>query len=290
MKNNFLLLLCLSLAASAATQELLFQGEELIFPTSQAHGQMFSAVLVTKDKKVIVFDGGRHKDNAHLISIIKQYSDTVDLWILTHAHGDHTDQLVEFINATPDALKVKQICYNFPPLDWIVKHEKESEAEATRIYNALEKTTIPKKIVKKGDVFELDGVHVEVINEPDLTILANPVNNASIVFNVAFAGKKLLITGDIGVQMGDKLVKECPDKLVSDIVVMSHHGQHGANKNFYAATKMSIAVWPTPQWLWDNNNGGGPGSGPWVTNYVKCWLQDLKVKRQYVTTKEVRLK
>ncbi len=63
---------------------------------------------------------------------------------------------------------------------------------------------------------------------------------------------------------------------------MSHHGQHGAKKTFYAAVKPKVAIWPTAEWLWDNDAGKGPGSGPWKTNFVKCWMQELGVKRNYV--------
>ena len=47
---------------------------------------------------------------------------------------------------------------------------------------------------------------------------------------------------------------------------------------------------PTPQWLWDNNHAGrGYGSGPWLTNYVKCWMQDIGVKRQFLLTRDAAL-
>ena len=54
--------------------------------------------------------------------------------------------------------------------------------------------------------------------------------------------------------------------------------------------KPEICVWPTPQWLWDNNHAGrGYGSGPWLTNYVKCWMQDIGVKRQFLLTRDAAL-
>jgi len=91
--------------------------------------------------------------------------------------------------------------------------------------------------------------------------------------------------------MADKMLKPVPkEKIKSDIVFLSHHGQNGANKNFYAAVKPEICVWPTPQWLWDNNQAGrGYGSGPWLTNYVKCWMQDIGVKRQFLLTRDAAL-
>ena len=51
---------------------------------------------------------------------------------------------------------------------------------------------------------------------------------------------------------------------------------------------------PTPKWLWDNdaatglpNRRGGVGSGRFRTNYVKCWLQELAVREQYLLTEDI---
>ena len=50
------------------------------------------------------------------------------------------------------------------------------------------------------------------------------------------------MTGDIGEQAGDRLLGEIPDRLPHDVVFMSHHGQHGAKKTFYAAVKPEVAI------------------------------------------------
>ena len=91
--------------------------------------------------------------------------------------------------------------------------------------------------------------------------------------------------------MADKMLETVPhEKIKSDVVFLSHHGQNGANKNFYEVVNPEICVWPTVHWLWENNSGGqGPGSGPWLTNYVKCWMQDIGVKRQFLLTKDAAL-
>ena len=54
-------------------------------------------------------------------------------------------------------------------------------------------------------------------------------------------------------------------------------------KNFLTGGVALAAVWPTPSWLWDNRvTNGTPGSGPWRTNFTKCWMQDLGVKKNYM--------
>ena len=81
-------------------------------------------------------------------------------------------------------------------------------------------------------------------------------------------------------------MKKLGSRLKHDIVFLAHHGQNGVAKEFYAAVKPEVAIWPTPTWLWDNNNGGGLGSGPWLTNFVKCWMQELGVKKNYLLVKD----
>ena len=53
---------------------------------------------------------------------------------------------------------------------------------------------------------------------------------------------------------------------------------------FYAAVKPKAVIWHTPDWLWENDVGQGPGSGPFKTNYTKCWMQELGVKEHHVLT------
>ena len=83
------------------------------------------------------------------------------------------------------------------------------------------------------------------------------------------------------------LIDEYGDALKADIVVLSHHGQNGASREFYQKVAPEIAIWQTPSWLWDNDSGGGPGSGSWKTNYVKCWLQDLGIRKQFRNVKDI---
>lgn len=68
-----------------------------------------------------------------------------------------------------------------------------------------------------------------------------------------------------------------------DIVQMSHHGQNGVGYEVYKALNPKICLWPTPQWLWDNDKGNGPGTGPWTTQETRNWMVRLGIKEYYVT-------
>ena len=81
---------------------------------------------------------------------------------------------------------------------------------------------------------------------------------------------------------GQFLLKEAGDRLKADIVQMAHHGQNGVDKKVYMAVAPRICLWPTPQWLWDNDNGDGYDSGAWRTLETRQWIEELGVERNYV--------
>ena len=56
---------------------------------------------------------------------------------------------------------------------------------------------------------------------------------------------------------------------------MAHHGQDGVDRDFYNIVKPKICLYTAPLWLWDNNSGGGKGSGPWKTLETRRWMEEL---------------
>jgi beta-lactamase superfamily II metal-dependent hydrolase len=263
-------------------------GEKLIFTKSAINSIMEAVVVVTPNRHIIVFDGGRPEDGKHLAEVISQYSDTVDYWFLSHAHSDHCGALMTIAKKMPDALKIKNVLYAFPPQEWLAETEKGSAKETATVCTEVAAFPWPQTILKKGDKFEIDGAVVDVLNFYDLNITNNSCNNSSLVFSLKMGGRRLIFPGDIGVEMSKVLIDEYGDDLKADIVVLSHHGQSGASREFYKRVAPEIAIWQTPTWLWDNNNGGrGPGSGPWQTNYVKCWLQELNVRKQFRNIEDI---
>ena len=63
---------------------------------------------------------------------------------------------------------------------------------------------------------------------------------------------------------------------------MAHHGQNGATLELYKKIDPSYALWPTPDWLWDNNIGDGFDTGPYKTIETRNWMKSLNVKKNYI--------
>ena len=91
-----------------------------------------------------------------------------------------------------------------------------------------------------------------------------------------------MVLGDTGVNLSKKLLDTQKEKLKSDIVQMSHHGQNGATKELYSQIQPQICMWPTPEWLWKNDSGTGEDSGTWKTKATRKWMEELNVKENYV--------
>ena len=250
---------------------------------------MLSTLFRSPSGKLVVIDGGWAKDGEFLHSVLKQFGGEVDAWFLTHAHGDHYKALGGILKRPVlGGLKIRRVVHNFLPLDFIASTEAACAPHVAAFLDDLAKSGIAVETPKPGDRYDFgEGLTFECLNTYDLAMRRDAVNNSSICYRVENAGKSVLVTGDLAAEMGDKLIRTLPpEKLKCDICFLAHHGQAGAKKSFYEVVRPEICIWPTPQWLWDNDLGGthGPGSGPFLTNYTKCWMQELGVKRQYLLT------
>ena len=95
--------------------------------------------------------------------------------------------------------------------------------------------------------------------------------------------KSILFLGDTGIESSQKLIEnQSENKLKSNIVQMAHHGQSGASEELYQIIKPEICLWPTPDWLWDNNAGEGINTGNWKTLETRSWMENLKVEKNII--------
>ncbi|MBR5626285.1 MAG: hypothetical protein IKW74_01530, partial [Thermoguttaceae bacterium] len=127
-----------------------------------------------------------------------------------------------------------------------------------------------------------DNITVTVLNDYNLELTSNPINNSSIVFRVDTGKTSLLFLGDLGKEAGDALLNSQPELLKCDIVQMAHHGQQGVDEKFYQHVNPRICLWPTPDWLWDNNSGNGYDTGPWKTLETRAWMEKLNIEANYI--------
>jgi len=251
---------------------------------SQGTQQMMSYVMESEGGKVVVIDGGRVLDGNYLKNFLASHGNHVDAWFITHTHSDHVGAL-SWVLHNPADLVIDNIYASFPPADWMEDFYDADAMDSFETFtNALAVAGKSYTGVGSGDVFDIDEIHIEILSVENTNITDNAVNNSSMMMRVSDPAKSVLFAGDLGDLAGDYLLGVVDhQKLKADYVQMAHHGQAGVGENFYQVVQPDYCLWPTPLWLWNNDNGGGYDSGPWTTLETRQWMDDLNVKSNYVS-------
>ena len=244
--------------------------------------QMMGYILKTKNNKIIVIDGGTIDDTENLVEQINKHGGKVDAWFLTHLHDDH---LGAFSNITNDEqIQIEKIYCSFNEYSWYEENEPSRAEFSKQILEILKQDNIKDKVedVSLNQDINIDDIKVEILGIKNPEITENAGNEQSMVVKFDTGKTTFLVLGDTGIKSSEKLLKTQKEKLKSDIVQMAHHGQSGATKELYEQINPTICMWPTPEWLWNNDSGEGKGSGPWKTLETRLWMEELKVKKNYV--------
>ena len=284
-KKKILIIILAMIIIFIGIVEIIRKNEKYIELTQlkdNSANQMMGYIIKTSTGKVIVVDGGNDADEPNLVEHIKALGNKVDVWFITHPHGDHASAIIRVIEETD--IPIEKIYYTMNDLEWYKTYAEERAWEAERFYNALQNERIKDNIeeVKLNQIINIDFIKCEILGVKNPEITNNAFNNSSMVIKMNLEKSSILFLGDTGEESGDKLLNTQKDKLKSDIVQVAHHGQRGAKESLYQEIKPTICLWPTPKWLCDNDNGGGKDSGQWKTLETRAWMEKLGVKKNIV--------
>ena len=266
--------------ASAAISSGTMGVGELWMLGSATGAQNLSIVIKSPHGKLIVIDGGWEADAEKLSSLILQQGGKVDAWLITHPHEDHVGALCAILDDTARKIKIDKIYCSLATPDWYRQVSPTGPGVADQLLTAFTKLPVGTVTnnIGRGTEINIDDVNIRVLNNRGVYTY-NGVNNSSLVYKIRVSGQSILILGDLAYDGGKDLIKTCTAaELKSDIVQMAHHGQQGVDQDAYALIAPTTCLWPTPAWLWDNDNGGGIGSGPWGTLTTRAWMDGLGVK------------
>lgn len=253
---------------------------ELWMLGSPTGAQNLSIVIKSPHGKLIVIDGGWEADADKLSSLILQQGGKVDAWLITHPHEDHVGALCAILNDSARKIKIDKIYCSLATPDWYRQVSPTGAGIADQLLSAFTKLPVGTVTnnIGRGTEINIDDVNIRVLNNRGVYTY-NGVNNSSLVYKIRVSGQSILILGDLAYDGGKDLIKSCTvAELKSDIVQMAHHGQQGVDQDAYALIAPTTCLWPTPAWLWNNDNGGGVGSGPWGTLTTRAWMDALGVK------------
>lgn len=215
---------------------------------SVGHGAC--VVLETPDGQTLLYDAGSLGPPEYATQTISGY-----LWergilridgiIVSHADVDH-------YNAIPGLLerfRVGTIYVSPAMFDW---YGATGPSEAPQVLQrAIEAAGVPIREVWAGDKLRLGEVTIEVIHPPRAGVVGSD-NANSIVASVEFAGRRLLLPGDLETPGLEDVIAELP--LDCDVIMAPHHGSRRSDPPGFAA-------WSSPEWVIIS---GGPEADPAV--------------------------
>ncbi|NEK86632.1 DUF4131 domain-containing protein [Blastococcus saxobsidens] len=108
----------------------------------------------------------------------------------------------------------------------------------------LRRTGATRTVLVPGDRRQAGGAVLEVLAPSPRRAAAAPesaANDLSLVVRVTVRGLRLLLTGDLGADAEERLVREGTD-LRADVLKVPHHGSGDADPGFLAATGAAVAL------------------------------------------------
>ena len=240
-----------------------------------------SYVVEYENERLFVIDGGRKADAEYLHSFLMERGGKITGWFITHPHDDHVGALIELL-MEPRGLEIDAVYGSFLEELFMELCQQNRVENYRQLEIALAKSQVELIRTRPGLNLKIGHTQIKVLSDINPEISHNCMNNSSIVYKFSDLTKTVLFLGDLGVEGGRKLLlSEYGDQLNSDYVQMAHHGQHGVNFEFYKKISPKGCLWPTPEWLWNNDGGKGFNTGPWDTVRVRKWMDKLGVKEHY---------
>ena len=263
----------------------IFDGGSLTMLYGRTGAQMLSVLLLSKEGGLVVVDGGWEGDADTLLREIKIRGGHVNAWLITHPDFDHIGALYNILNRPDPGIVIDHVYTCMADPSWYYQIG-DSDAALIDIFDErldrLPEGTVS-RYLPAGMMIDVPGIEIKVLNEAYFGTTEPAVNNSCVVYRVMMNGVSILFLGDLGGYGGSLLLENtAPEDLKADIVQMAHHGQSGVAADVYEAVSPSICLWPTPEWLWNNDKGYGYNSGPWRTLETRRWICLLGVTRNYV--------
>ena len=252
---------------------------KLYFLGNSTKSQMLGFVLVSEGKTAVV-DGGTFDDYKQLSSLLLELSGgKVDAWFFTHPHHDHIGAFGKIVKHA-EKITIDAVYHSFPTIDDLKAYESRYEGEVAlwnnifSIFDGVFSGQV--HTLNSGDIFKIGAVNISVLRTYNPEIKNDFINNSSTVYRVDGENRSVLILGDLGKDGGDDVIARCDrESLIADYTQMAHHGQGGVKRDFYEYIRPQRCIWPSPEWLYNNDAGDGFDTGPWLTVRTREWMREL---------------
>lgn len=150
----------------------------------------------------------------------------IDALLLTHPDVDHYNAVPGLMQRFP-VEAVWTTTRMFPRV--IDDTDHSGPAELARL---LGRAKTPIRLLRRGDRLRLDAARLEVLHPDELGVLGSD-NANSLVLGVEYAGRRILLPGDLESPGVEALLAQEPYDC--DLLLAPHHGSHRSNPPGFAA-------------------------------------------------------
>ncbi len=225
----FTVLLLLVISSCAQTNESRVSDQLEIHFVDVGYGD---AVLLVQGNDTLFIDGGYPPMTEKVLKYFENIGLThIDALVITHPHPDHIGVAYGILEKDFPVTTV----YSSYPLE----HFEIPYGFRKLIENRLSNGSIKYVVLTDGDYILLpEGKRLEVIH-PE--ILVEDMNDSSLVLYLSAFENGVLLTGDIGPQAQERLLREHPDVFPVSLLKAPHHGGR-SSEAFYATANPELTV------------------------------------------------
>ncbi|MSR56923.1 MAG: ComEC family competence protein [Planctomycetaceae bacterium] len=202
--------------------------------TFLAVGHGLAVLVELPGGRTLLYDAGQLQNGRRAGQIVQgvlweRGLTRVDALVISHADIDHFNGVPGLIRMTP----LGEALFHPSFLDF--------EQESVRIVtDRLAARGIPMRTIGAGDRLMLDGRVAIRVRHPGLNE-RDPLDNAnSLVLEIEYAGRKILLTGDLEKRGLQRLLEQPP--AMCDVLLAPHHGSLSANTH-------DLAAWSAARWV-----------------------------------------
>ncbi len=199
---------------------------------SVGHG--LSVLIESPSGRTLLYDSGMMGNARRATDIVQQTlwhrgHSRLDGLVLSHADTDHVNGVAGLIRTLP----IGRLFVSPQFIDW-------SQPEVRHVLDTAKHCNVPVRLTWQDDPLILgDDIQCQVLH-PAANEMLSPDNANSIVLLIEYAGRRILLTGDLERDGLLRLLHSPPQKC--DVLLSPHHGSLGANTT-------DLARWARPSWL-----------------------------------------
>ncbi len=247
-----------------------------------------SYVLRNRDGSYVIFDGGPRDDEDvdHLMTFLrvhqpKKAKPVIAMWLFSHPHQDHVNLAKAFWDKYHDEIELRAVAFNFPNMDTtalgrenpqsIRDHLQDIETRLATYFPYVQRYT-----PHTGDRYVMPGYVIDtLITYEDLyPEKFSDINYFSLAWMVHSENKKVLLLGDTGRRISQRMADVYRFELKCDIMQICHHGNFGATMDLYRYADPDICLWPEKERLlkfepFILGTKAGFEFNDWIWNYRK---------------------